>query len=147
MNLAMTSSPNDSPVTETSHITTKLDSKLAHSPLNPFASTFATQPLSEYPSMHMKVSTLNPFETPRTRLCFVKETTLNKLGIQVPDVDLQLSTVLGQETIKTQNITGLSVRGVNEKLIYRFQELLPERPYQPEEAKSLELKLPAGGRI
>ena len=46
--------------------------------------------------------------------CFIKESTLTALGVDGPEVDLELSTVLGQKTIISKRITGLTVRGVNE---------------------------------
>lgn len=46
--------------------------------------------------------------------CFVKQTTLEKLDVDGPEVYLKLSTVLAEENITSQKITGLVVRGVNE---------------------------------
>ena len=46
--------------------------------------------------------------------CFIKESTLTALGVDGPEVDLELSTALGQETITSKRVTGLTVRGVNE---------------------------------
>ena len=46
--------------------------------------------------------------------CFVKESTLNAIGVDGPDVQLELSTVLGQKTITSKRVTGLTVRGVSE---------------------------------
>ena len=44
--------------------------------------------------------------------CFIKQGTLEKLGVDGPEVNLKLSTVLAKETITSQKITGLVVRGV-----------------------------------
>ena len=68
-----------------------------------------------------------------------------------PDVQLELSTVLAQEVIKSQKITGLICRGVNENveiLLPRTytRSLIPSSPEQipvPETA----LSLPHLGRI
>lgn len=46
--------------------------------------------------------------------CFIKDTTQGELGIHGPEVQLELSTVLAQETITSQKITGLVVCGVGE---------------------------------
>ena len=46
--------------------------------------------------------------------CFIKQTALDKLGIESPEVNLKLSTVLAEEEITTQKINGLIVRGVSE---------------------------------
>lgn len=46
--------------------------------------------------------------------CFVKQTALEKLGVDGPEIHLKLSTVLAQETITSQKITGLVVHGVDE---------------------------------
>lgn len=46
--------------------------------------------------------------------CFIKQTALEKLGVSGPEIQLKLSTVLAQEAITSQKITGLVVRGVNE---------------------------------
>jgi hypothetical protein len=46
--------------------------------------------------------------------CFVKDSALEALGINGPEVELKLSTVLAQKKIKSRKITGLVVRGVNE---------------------------------
>lgn len=46
--------------------------------------------------------------------CFVKESTLNASGVDGPDVQLELSTVLGQKTITSKRVAGLAVRGVSE---------------------------------
>ena len=42
------------------------------------------------------------------------ESTLTAHGVDGPEVDLLLSTVLGQETITSERVTGLTVRSVNE---------------------------------
>ena len=47
--------------------------------------------------------------------CFIKQGTLEKLGANGPEVNLKLSTVLAEETITSQKITGLIVRGVQEE--------------------------------
>ena len=46
--------------------------------------------------------------------CFVTEESLKKLEVDGPEIRLKLSTVLAEETITSQKITGLVVRGVNE---------------------------------
>ena len=46
--------------------------------------------------------------------CFIKQTALEMLGIEGPEVHLRLSTVLAEEDITSQKISGLVVRGVNE---------------------------------
>ena len=46
--------------------------------------------------------------------CFVKQTALEKLDVDGPEIHLKLSTVLAEENITSQKITGLVVRGVNE---------------------------------
>ena len=46
--------------------------------------------------------------------CFIKDSALEALGINGPEVELELSTVLAQKKIKSRKITGLVVRGVNE---------------------------------
>ena len=46
--------------------------------------------------------------------CFVKQKALEKLGVSGPEVQLKLSTVLAQEAITSQKISGLVVQGVNE---------------------------------
>ena len=46
--------------------------------------------------------------------CFIKESTLTAVGVDGPEVNLELSTVFGQETITSKKLTGLTVRGVNE---------------------------------
>ncbi|CAB3982869.1 Hypothetical predicted protein [Paramuricea clavata] len=45
--------------------------------------------------------------------CFIKDSALKALGINGPEVELKLSTVLAQKKIKSRKITGLVVRGVN----------------------------------
>lgn len=42
--------------------------------------------------------------------------TLNTLGVDDPEIHLELSTVLTQKTITSKKITGLSVRGINETM-------------------------------
>ena len=46
--------------------------------------------------------------------CFIKQTALDKLGIEGPEVNLKLSTVLAEEEITSQKINGLVVHGVSE---------------------------------
>ena len=48
--------------------------------------------------------------------CFIRESTLNTLGVDGPEIHLELSTVLAQKTITSKKITGLSVRGINETI-------------------------------
>ena len=47
--------------------------------------------------------------------CFIKQGTLEKLGVDGPEVNLKLSTVLAEETNTSQKITDLVVRGVQEE--------------------------------
>lgn len=47
--------------------------------------------------------------------CFIKQRTLEKLGVNGPEISLRLSTVLAEETITSQKITGLVVRVLNEE--------------------------------
>jgi len=46
--------------------------------------------------------------------CFIKESTLTALGMDGPEVDLELSIVLGQKTITNKRATGLTVHSINE---------------------------------
>ena len=46
--------------------------------------------------------------------CFVKEDLLGRLGVNGPEVELKLSTVLAEKVIKSRRIEGLVVRGYNE---------------------------------
>ena len=46
--------------------------------------------------------------------CFIKTSALEKLNGKGPEVHLKLSTVLAEEDITSEKITGLVVRGVNE---------------------------------
>jgi len=46
--------------------------------------------------------------------CFIKQTALDKLGIEGPEVNLKLSTVLAEGEITSQKINGLIVRGVSD---------------------------------
>lgn len=46
--------------------------------------------------------------------CSIKETTLEKLDVTGPEVQLKLSTVLAQQTIPSKKVAGL-VRGIEEK--------------------------------
>ena len=46
--------------------------------------------------------------------CFVKESTLNAIGVDGPDVELELSTVFGHKTTTSKRVNGLMVRGVSE---------------------------------
>lgn len=48
--------------------------------------------------------------------CFIKEGTLEKLGVDGPEIGLKLSTVLAEENITSKKITGLVVRGVKEEM-------------------------------
>jgi hypothetical protein len=45
--------------------------------------------------------------------CFIKDSVLNVLEVDGPEVQLELSTVLSHEVIKCQKITGLVCRGMN----------------------------------
>ena len=46
--------------------------------------------------------------------CFIKDSVLGALEVGGPEVQLELSTVLSKEIIKSQKVTGLICRGVNE---------------------------------
>ncbi|CAB4010751.1 Hypothetical predicted protein, partial [Paramuricea clavata] len=46
--------------------------------------------------------------------CFIKHSALDSLGINGPEVELELSTALAQEKINSRNVAGLVVRGLNE---------------------------------
>lgn len=46
--------------------------------------------------------------------CFIKDSILNVLKVNGPEVQLELSTVLSHEVIKCQKITGLVCCGVHE---------------------------------
>ncbi|CAB4007120.1 Hypothetical predicted protein, partial [Paramuricea clavata] len=46
--------------------------------------------------------------------CFVKDSVLDEVGVDGPEVQLEISTVLARETVNSQKIAGLTVRGVNE---------------------------------
>ena len=59
--------------------------------------------------------------------CFVKDSALEALGINGPEVELKLSTVLAQKKIKSRKITGLVVRGVNETVDIAFTKDLLTR--------------------
>lgn len=47
--------------------------------------------------------------------CFIKQGTLEKLGVDGQEISLKLSTVLAEETIISKKFTGLVVRGVKEE--------------------------------
>jgi hypothetical protein len=46
--------------------------------------------------------------------CFVNDSVLDEVGVDGPEVQLEISTVLARETVNSRNIPGLTVRGVNE---------------------------------
>ena len=46
--------------------------------------------------------------------CFVKDSVLDTIGVDGPEVQLEISTVLARESLNSRKITGLTVRGVNE---------------------------------
>lgn len=48
--------------------------------------------------------------------CFIKDEILQKLAISGPDVELKLSTALGENLVTCKKISDLFVRGVNEQL-------------------------------
>ena len=64
--------------------------------------------------MHSAGDASNGLLDEQSDACFIKETALERLGINGPEIQLKLSTVLAQEAITSQKITGLVVRGVNE---------------------------------
>ena len=69
--------------------------------------------------------------------CFVKD------SIDGPDVQLEISTVLARETVKSRKVAGLTVRGVNETMEINLpgtyaREVIPARRGQiprPESAR------------
>ena len=60
--------------------------------------------------------------------CFVTEEILQKLAISGPQVQLKLSTVLGEDFVACQKINDLVVRGVNEN-----QEVMFPKTYSRKE--------------
>ena len=52
--------------------------------------------------------------------CFIKDTVLEKLKANGPEVQLKLSTVLAEEVITCKRIDGLIVQGVNEAITVRL---------------------------
>lgn len=54
--------------------------------------------------------------------CFVRSSALEKLDVNGPEVHLKLSTVLAEEDIISQKITGLVARGVNESTDIRLPQ-------------------------
>lgn len=48
--------------------------------------------------------------------CFIREDILQKLNISGPDVQLKLSTVLGEDLVTSKKINDLVVRGINEEI-------------------------------
>ena len=52
--------------------------------------------------------------------CFVKENLLRELGVNRPEVELKLSTVLAEKIIKSQRIEGLVVHGCNQDVEIRL---------------------------
>ena len=75
--------------------------------------------------------------------CFIRESTLNTLGVDGPEIHLELSTVLAQKTITSKKITGLSVRGINETI-----DIPPPRTYTRNviPARSSQIPLPETAR-
>jgi len=47
--------------------------------------------------------------------CFIKDSTLQQIGVNGPEINISLSTVLGRQVISSRRISGLIVRGVNEE--------------------------------
>ncbi len=76
--------------------------------------------------------------------CFIKDSILEALEVGGPEVQLELSTVLSKEVIKSQKITGLICRGVNETIEITMprtytRHQIPARPEQiprPESARA-----------
>jgi hypothetical protein len=54
--------------------------------------------------------------------CFIKDSALEALGINGPELELELSTVLAQKKIKNRKITGLVVRGVKFEIKFREEK-------------------------
>ena len=52
--------------------------------------------------------------------CFVKENLLRELGVNGPEVELKLSTVLAEKIIKSRRIEGLVVHGCNQDIEIRL---------------------------
>jgi hypothetical protein len=46
--------------------------------------------------------------------CVVKDSVLDEVGVDGPEIQLEISTVLARETVNSRKIAGLTVRGVNE---------------------------------
>ena len=46
--------------------------------------------------------------------CFVKDSVLDTIGADGPEVQLEISTVLARESVNSRKVIGLTVRGVNE---------------------------------
>ena len=76
--------------------------------------------------------------------CFVKTTTSNALNLKGIDVNLKLSTMLGEEDIKCQKVSGLVIRGVND--VYKIplpktytRNMIPAQRNQIPDPRSAEL--------
>ena len=50
----------------------------------------------------------------QSHACFVKDSVLDEVVVDGPEVQLEISTVLARETVNMRKIAGLTVRGVNE---------------------------------
>ena len=76
--------------------------------------------------------------------CFIKDSVLDRLSVNGPEIQLRLSTVLGEEVISCQRITGLVVQGPNETTSIHLpgtysRDIIPARRSQiprPETAHS-----------
>ena len=106
----------------------QVNSKLSHS--NPISRSIEVCHLNNHPkpvSRSLIVPVwLHHEDNPGTKLmvyallddqsdaCFIKQIALEKLGVSGPEVQLKLSTVLTQEAITSQKISGLVIRGLNE---------------------------------
>ena len=69
--------------------------------------------------------------------CFVKDEILRKLDISGPDIQLKLSTVLGEDLVANQRITDLVVRGFNEQ-----SEVSLPRTYSRDEIPAKQGQIP-----
>lgn len=69
--------------------------------------------------------------------CFIREDILQKLNISGPDVQLKLSTVLGEDLVTSKKINNLVVRGINEEI-----EVSLPRTYSRDEIPAKRSQIP-----
>ena len=69
--------------------------------------------------------------------CFIREDILQKLNISGPDVQLKLSTVLGEDLVTSKKINDLVVRGINEEI-----EVSLPRTYSRDEIPAKRSQIP-----